>query len=259
MSELYGAHKRAYTDSSDRPQHRPIHIILPTGHLQDNISQPTSPAPTSAKMAVSSPQYQRTDPSGFEAHILGLLSIISEAPSPSYPFPASVSPPSLPLRPYGGQKTSIEEAIERGILALGERLSQAETPKYSPSPAADTPSLLRHPSPSPASTNLLTPEWSTPSGQESPAGQLPPVCSSCSREMGPDGTPTKASIGQRGILPKIATGVTTSESLPSALPSATSGGWAGDSGMSAEKELELLKAQVQDIARVCKVSIAISQ
>jgi osomolarity two-component system sensor histidine kinase NIK1 len=33
-----------------------------------------------------------------------------------------------------------------------------------------------------------------------------------------------------------------------------SGNWAGDTGMSAEKELELLKAQVQDIARVCKVS-----
>jgi hypothetical protein len=30
-----------------------------------------------------------------------------------------------------------------------------------------------------------------------------------------------------------------------------------DSGMSAEKELELLKAQVQDIACVCKVSLTV--
>jgi osomolarity two-component system sensor histidine kinase NIK1 len=32
-------------------------------------------------------------------------------------------------------------------------------------------------------------------------------------------------------------------------------GSVGETGMTAEKELELLKAQVQDIARVCKVSI----
>jgi len=36
------------------------------------------------------------------------------------------------------------------------------------------------------------------------------------------------------------------------------GGASGESGMSAEKELELLKAQVQDIARVCKVRSSVA-
>jgi hypothetical protein len=51
----------------------------------------------------------------------------------------------------------------------------------------------------------------------------------------------------------IGTDVTAARSPPSALSSASSYN-IGGAGMSAERELELLKAQIADIARVCKVS-----
>jgi osomolarity two-component system sensor histidine kinase NIK1 len=69
-------------------------------------------------------------------------------------------------------------------------------------------------------TNLLTPEW-TPPVEPEPSSS-PRTCPNCART---DATPK---------------------------PPQAASAWA-DSGMSAEKELELLKAQVQDIARVCKV------
>jgi osomolarity two-component system sensor histidine kinase NIK1 len=242
MSQNYGLHQRASTDRSGH-QLRSLNICLPTASISSTLTDP-SPAYSSPKMSTFSQASPRAEPSGFETHILNMLSMISEAPSPSYPFPSSSTPATLPLKSYAGRKTTSEEAIERGILALGERLAQAETPLHSIPSSTDIPSL-RQPSPSPASTQLLTPEWTPPS-------EAPATCSSCSRRIDPDGTPT----ARGGRFPEsvgAGQGVG-STSLPSALPSATSGGWAGDSGMSAEKELELLKAQVQDIARVCKVS-----
>ncbi|KAI9635269.1 two-component-like hybrid sensor histidine kinase 1 [Dioszegia hungarica] len=187
-------------------------------------------------------------PSGFQAHLLGLMSIISEAPSPSYPFPTSPTPQSFPLQPYTGTKTTAEEAIERGVLALAERLAQAETPHAAPPPSSDTPGLLRQPSPSPASTSLLTPEWVPPAGQADPL-----VCPTCSHDPRRDVTPRPEMGSKERRMADLTIGadVGAARSPPSALSSASSYNMGG-AGMSAERELELLKAQIADIARVCK-------
>lgn len=238
-------HKRAVTDHSARLQPRSLNVILPPlTHFPDSACKMAAVASSST--------------TAFQSHLLSLLSTISAAPSPSYPFPASATPPAFPLRPYGGKKTSSEEAIERGILALAERLSQAERPPLPNQPSSDTPALLRQPSPSPASTKLLTPEWTPPPDEEIPRRTtVRQICPACDHHIELDVTPTQDSVVRSYApkeLEKIETDIHPEESLPSALPSASSGGWAGDSGMSAEKELELLKRQVQDIARVCKVS-----
>jgi hypothetical protein len=66
------------------------------------------------------------DSTPFEQHILSLLSIISQQPSPSYPFPASDSSPPITadvkLESFNGQKTDAQHAIESAIINLGDRI-----------------------------------------------------------------------------------------------------------------------------------------
>lgn len=177
--------------------------VFYTGGLIHPIRPPRSSRETSPGHLPSQPSIDMSadiaTPTAFETHILGLLSSISAQPA-AYPFPES-------FRLFDGPKTSVQETIERGVLAIGDRLRLAENT---------------------STASLPTPDWTPPETSE--------ACPTCHRSLKP-------------TLGKIPSGP-----IPSALSSAASGGWAGDMGMSAEKELELLKAQVQDIARVCKVS-----
>ncbi|WWD17869.1 hypothetical protein CI109_102313 [Kwoniella shandongensis] len=183
----------------------------------------------------------------FQAHVLSLLSLISEHPSPAYPFPLKGAEPNGGLPTYSGEKSSAEEAIERAIVALGQRVWTAERTKPPQGP-----------------TDLLTPEWTPPINDPTP------VCPTCTRPISQT-VPISQQLYSHPLSQSLSTppaqfrqmasssghsphSILTTSSGASVLtggPGAAS--WSvGDSGMSAEKELELLKAQVQDIARVCK-------
>ncbi len=215
----------------------------------------------------------------FQTHLLSLLSIISQHPSPSFPFPSKAdSPQPLPdavtLTPYAGQKSLAEDAIEKAVMALGERVWSAE---HTPSPIAKEvkPETQSH-------AELLTPEW-TPPDIDTPS-HICPTCtrpiSDSSKPTNPPPPPTFSSASSHPLSVSLSTPaaqlsatrpLTSSSNHPTPhnILTASNGasvltggpgaaGWGvrgsvGKSGMSAEKELELLKAQVQDIARVCKV------
>jgi osomolarity two-component system sensor histidine kinase NIK1 len=165
------------------------------------------------------------DSSAFEQHILSLLSVISQQPSPSYPFPTSDSPlpttTDIKLEPFSGKKTDAQHAIESAIITLDGRIRQSERV---PSPHSAANDIAN-----PVNASLLTPDWTPPPGDAIEIASTPPtMCPTCARSFADQSTPTPA----------------------------TPAGWSTNvnGGMSAEKELELLRAQVQDIARVCKVS-----
>lgn len=217
---------------------------------------------------------------GFEAHILSLLANINRQSSTSFPFPVITSPggaggvPSQtePAPPrYAGKKTAVQEAIENGILVLGERIRATEriSPGLGTASAGAT-----------AQTALPTPD-ETPPGDlpinavvtqarlsPNPAGPIavPTICPKCLQSSMGDTTPGGATSaparnGPSGSAPAAAPGTVMGHLLgrrSGLFGIGQSGAWGdikvrGDE-MNAEKELELLKAQVQDIARVCKVS-----
>jgi osomolarity two-component system sensor histidine kinase NIK1 len=198
----------------------------------------------------------------FQTHLLALLSSISAAPSPSFPFPDAQDPP---LPAYNGHKTAVEEALERGVLAIGERLKLAER---NPMAQASFGQQQQHASASNSKqqpqSQLLTPDWTPPVEAATKPGAVPhgafaaaagisgdASCPTCHRSAVT--TPTQQHPSS--ILKNISTSPQTPTNvIQDPFPALVSGNWAGDTGMSAEKELELLKAQVQDIARVCKVS-----
>ena len=246
----------------------------------------TTPPPISvAEMAAiahaGSPRLDREvggDP--FQSYLLGLLSQISQHPSPSFPFPDNGSRTASPtntavLTPFSGPKSDAEEAIERAVILLGQRAWDAER----------VASALKQETMAPAQptqrpgTALPTPEWTPPIHHDVSTTNVH-ICPTCAQPF-PDLTPTgmrpqntTASLPLSVSLSTPASqfgtnrhassatsvpphSILTTQSGASVLtggPHAT--GWRGGSntsGMSAEKELELLKAQVQDIARVCKV------
>jgi osomolarity two-component system sensor histidine kinase NIK1 len=173
-----------------------------------------------------------SDSSAFEEHILTLLSVISQQPSPAYPFPTSDSPlpttAEIKLEPFVGEKTDAQHAIEKAIISLGGRIRESERV---PSPHAVQNALVN-----PTNASLLTPEWTPPPGDAVEIGASPPTaCPTCARSFSDQITPTPSN--------------------PPREIQSTPAGWSTNpnGGMSAEKELELLRAQVQDIARVCKV------
>lgn len=174
------------------------------------------------------------DSSAFEQHVLALLSLISQQPSPSYPFPHSDSPlptaGEIKLEPFSGKKTDAQHAIETAIISLGGRIRDSER--------GASPHAAQNVTANPVNASLLTPEWTPPPGDALQIGDSPPsACPTCARSLSDQSTPTPSN--------------------PIREVSATPAGWSTNpagGGMSAEKELELLRAQVQDIARVCKVS-----
>jgi osomolarity two-component system sensor histidine kinase NIK1 len=201
-----------------------------------NTYHPTStPSPTMAAIPSGSlpSGLFPSDSSPFEEHILSLLSVISQQPSPAYPFPTSDSPlpttAEIKLEPFAGEKTDAQHAIEKAIISLGGRIRESERV---PSPHAVQNTLVN-----PINASLLTPEWTPPPGDALEIGGSPPTaCPTCARSFSDQITPTSSNQA-REVQP-------------------TPAGWSTNpnGGMSAEKELELLRAQVQDIARVCKVS-----
>jgi osomolarity two-component system sensor histidine kinase NIK1 len=195
------------------------------------------------------------DASAFEQHILSLLSVISQQPSPSYPFPASDSPlpttTDVKLEAFTGKKTKAQEAIETAVLGLGDRMRDSER--------GSSPHSVQTLISNPANASLLTPEWTPPPADVVQLSDSPTACPTCARPMSDRSTPTQqAQIGEYGSQPLRASLSTPSRSIRDS--PGTPAGWSTNptertGGMSAEKELELLRAQVQDIARVCKVSM----
>ena len=206
-------------------------------------------------------------PTPFQSHLLSLLSTISAHPSPSFPFgqaPALISTSTNAqsptagvlleekdaLPPYKGSKTSTEQIIEDQIRELGFRVWESERAKLATN--AGQPShqdkvkamiqkddgILADLPPTPEYTPQVDMEIQDSSG----------ACPACGHTRA---TPLAVSLS----TPAAHVSATSARS-PSMTTAAS---WVADrsgSGMSAEKELELLKAQVQDIARVCKVRIS---
>ncbi|RXK42509.1 atypical/HisK protein kinase [Tremella mesenterica] len=201
-----------------------------------------------AALALSgSPMLDPPQADAFQTHLLALLSQVSQHPSPSYPFPTNepISNDALSLSPYSGKKTPAEDAIERAVIALGQRVWDAER---SPLVKADQ-------KPSPQKTaihgpDLLTPEWTPPVSDVSASTCIP--CPTCSQPLN-GSISTPLATGHNGVNRPSPLGIHPMElALDSGVHDA---GWRDShntTGMSAEKELVLLKAQVQDIARVCK-------
>ncbi|OCF34070.1 atypical/HisK protein kinase [Kwoniella heveanensis CBS 569] len=209
----------------------------------------------------------------FQAHTLALLSLISQHPSPAFPFPTNGQDPSghLTLSHFSGKKTPAEEAIERAIIALGERVWAAEKGQGIVHQGVKIPPGMHQ------ASDLLTPEWTPPISDPGAHHLAEPHCPTCHRPVSETSTPTMfsqpASIySSHPLSVSLSTPHTQMRPLasnnlnhsPHSILTTSSGAsvltggpgaasWSvGDSGMSAEKELELLKAQVQDIARVCK-------
>lgn len=155
----------------------------------------------------------------FEAHVLSLLSSFERQPTLAYAAPSTTLP-----------KTEAQEAIEAALFALARRAlpSQQQIQVQPNTRVADSSALIKHKTPPPIDT-----------------AQCTVTCPSC-------GTSVQSPIVS------VATPSTSFASLdisssPRPVPNvAWINAHVNETGMSAEKELELLKAQVQDIARVCK-------
>lgn len=191
--------------------------------------------------ASPAPSLASPDAEPFERHILALLTQFLQQPSPSYPFPtnavcSSSVAPDLPS--FNGQKTKAQTAIENAIISLGDRAAAGER---KPSPQSGT-SISR--------ASLMTPDW-TPieSTDQRPSPQ--PIRSDQSN------TPTSRQPSFSNPVNASDFGNNDSQVARSFADTSVSAGWSKSPSqaghMSAEKELALLRAQVQDIARVCKV------
>lgn len=158
--------------------------------------------------------------SAFEAHVLSLLSSFERQPSLAYAAPSTTFP-----------KTEAQEAIEAALFALARRAIPAQQVQVLPSKSngnGEGPTLNHFKTPPPIDT-----------------AQCSVTCPSCGASV-------------QSLVVSVATPATSFASLdisssPRPVPNvAWINAHVNETGMSAEKELELLKAQVQDIARVCK-------
>ena len=266
---------RAKTDSVTSAQLiQPSPSPYPTSTALRSLSSSSSDDSITRKMAavmsMGSVPFSAPGANLYEAHILSLLSNISHQPSPSYPFPPEQRPAKQPLAPFSGEKSPAQEAIERAIITLGYRLWNAEKD-------VDGSNGIHFP---PGQAPLPTPEWSDGDAEmdSSPEQEVPHHqnirCPTCTRPV--DGLNTSRSVPVGSVFashplssslstpPAMATRshanvnpnahsiLTTSNGASVLTGGPGAAGWSGESGMTAEKELELLKAQVQDIARVCK-------
>lgn len=253
------------THSSTLPLTPPITPgSLPNCLPSPEVDNMASTASASVPDSPFSPVQGSTE---FEQHLLALLSLISQHPSPSFPFPskphegaAATSAPTddLTLTPFDGKKSQAEDAIERAIIDLGKRVWKAERPIPNPSPEP------AQPPPGSNTTTLPTPEWTPPIPPIPAQNPTTNICPTCARNPQPQYTshPLAVSLSTPPVSRPHAQNshsiLTTSNGASVLTGGAGAVGWGvtrnvGESGMTAEKELELLKAQVQDIARVCKV------
>lgn len=214
-----------------------------------------------ATVAPSSvPSLAPPDAEPFERHVLALLTQFLQQPSPSFPFPTGDlsgdgNPVVNDLPRYDGKRTKTQTAIESAIIALGERASEASR---RPSPATVVP----------AQASLMTPDWTPPltDSSFSSAGVASATSTDVSRPplfSDDSTTPTSySSTHSSSYAPYAHPGRSMSVSSYSGqqkpyAPSLNAAGWGKSpsqaGSMTAEKELALLRAQVQDIARVCKV------
>lgn len=103
----------------------------------------------------------------FQSHILSLLSVISQHPSPDYPFPSSgdstlqdnasvTAKKNATLSTFPGKKTPAEDAIERAIIALGDRVWTSERTQ------AHLVKDVKRDVPAQPGSDLLTPDWTPP-------------------------------------------------------------------------------------------------
>lgn len=191
--------------------------------------------------ASPAPSLAPPDAEPFERHILALLTQFLQQPSPSFPFPtdkksSSSFNPDLPW--YDGQKTNAQIAIENAIFSLGDRAAAAER-KPGPQPGT---SISR--------ASLMTPDW-TPLESTDLRPSPQPITTDQSN------TPTSNQPSFSDSMNASDFGGTDDQHSKSFADTSVSAGWSKSPSqagqMSAEKELALLRAQVQDIARVCKV------
>lgn len=257
------------------------------------------PLPTMATAMLSSASTLGAPPDAtpFESHILSLLSLISQHPSPSFPFPAGANAsqpkPDATLAPYDGKKTEAQLAIEAALIDLGGRVWAAEREKKAPSDPTQSQSNAAGGNalgPGRGQAPYPTPDWTPPATESElsesqdtlssfkrpPSGQNPsfsqtsmshpliagsiashPLSASLSTPASHISMPRQSGHAPHSIL-TTASGASVLTGGPAAA------GWPqrgsiSESGMTAEKELELLKAQVQDIARVCKVSLRLAR
>jgi hypothetical protein len=166
-----------------------------------------------------SPFAQSTDKDAFLTHILALLE------EDSHPGKESLNPSNSDEDSNGFTNLALQQRVESAILALSKRCKLAEstnatsTSTSTLSATSNNIALVNAPSPLPTPTETPPiPGSSTPN---------PSICSTCSHPLSNSNV-----ISPRDNLHR------------------------SDSGMTAEKELELLKAQVSDIARVCKAVAA---
>lgn len=273
-------------------------LALPTSSSLEDECDPLASIMASTTMSSipsNLPQhgFLAPDASPFEAHILALLSSISQPPSPSYPFPDPAI--SAGVSNYVGDKTQAQDLIERAILGLGQRTWNAERSVTGGSgfkaPLDPTSSGMD----SRQVTELPTPDWTPPifpssvpvqQGQTVSSIGSAGACPTCTRPVELEqrqqfttsatfpsfsSHPLSASLstppaqlsairplgGSNALNPNPHSILTTSNGASVLTGGPGAAGWSvrgavGESGMTAEKELELLKAQVQDIARVCK-------
>lgn len=223
----------------------------------------------------------------FQSHLLSLLSTISAHPSPSFPFGQAAAliststDDTLPaagvlleekdaLPPFKGSKTITEEFIESQIRELGLRVWEAERNtrdgqvndqshqgKVNAMAQSDR-GILHVPG------DLPTPAYTPQDVGDVSVSHFStcPTCS-CGRSQ-PPSHPLAVSLSTPAahISTSAQRDMLSSSNLrrtpPISVTSSSTWGSQRESAMSAEKELELLKAQVQDIARVCKVRHFIS-
>ncbi|KAL1410625.1 histidine kinase osmosensor [Vanrija albida] len=121
-------------------------------------------------------------------------------------------------QPLSAAKTPAEKAIEEAILRLGRRAAQNPEPPV----AAVSNGNAHHQRPAKTPPPLDTNHSS--------------ICPTCARSIVPISTPTQPFSALDLSSPRVINKWSST----------------ADTALSADKELELLKAQVQDIARVCK-------
>ncbi|WVQ62174.1 uncharacterized protein L199_000312 [Kwoniella botswanensis] len=276
--ELYNdnSHRAHPLSSSPIGIQRRSSPVIPSQFLQPTpqISGHKRPYDEMSRANTHSPILATEGSTAFQAHTLALLSLISQHPSPAFPFPTNGQDPAghLTLSTFPGKKTPAEEAIERAIIALGERVWATERNQGVVHQAPKLPPGQHQ------ASDLLTPEWTPPIASviAASAQGVSPICPTCTRPISENTTPTNTYPSVYASHP-LSVSLSTPDAQMRQLPSSQFGfnpphsilttpsgqsvltggpgsaSWSvGDSGMSAEKELELLKAQVQDIARVCK-------
>lgn len=200
--------------------------------LRFSLAETASEAPASARMAATD-----VTPSPFAAHLLAFLSAVENSST-------------LPDFPSFSEHNAETDAIEKAVAQLAKRMYAAEDPSKGGHAWAESNGDLFLKAPTP-----ITPESTPPVNGRALNGMsisLDGLGGSGSNKTGAFFCPT---CGR----PPMATSYL-SRSAPSyhgspmVLPPGPLVTAAFESGMSAVEELQLLKAQVQDVARVCKVS-----